>query len=693
MRQIAAIFLIWALFSQGGFAVPAISAPFEHELPDGSSITVRLHGDEWQNWRTTTDGYTILLNENGFWEYASEDKNGDLQSSGIRAQNENKRTNKEREFLRDRPKNLRGRRLESEIFEMEQIRGVRSILESQEIVPFEGEWTIPVILVGFQGKPFQRTKQDFETLFNGRVRDYFLENSYGKFDLRANVYGPFTLSNPITHYNRFMSSGSLMAREAVNLAIEQGFDYFQYPCPINPDNLIAVHIIFAGYCQAYGAPANDAIWSHAAINTPVFSHNGRWYGRYSCSSELSGISGTNIAPLGTLVHELGHSVFDFRDFYATGSVCPDNWCIMAKGGVINNGNSPSLFSAYPRVRLGWAQEITINSAAQITLPNPTERGVVYRINTQTNGEYFLIENRQRIGFDALIPASGMLIYRVNKNVSAWNNNSPVNTDPANRGYYVMQAGCDRVNGCVSDQGMFVFYSFPRSNDAFPRFIFNSFTDYSVPNARARAGENTNKPITNITHNTTARTISFDFMMTATWNSNTPPVPIDQMTVIISEGASRTLLIPPNATITIIGETDNLFDNSPNSIGIYIPYSSTVIWKAKYAALNTQNLIRGDGRITFTDGGFIVNYDPTSCKLNVLPDTAQLFWNLVPPTGIFYGNDGFLPIANVSARHNFNNWTLSKEPNCTDFGEISRICQICTQTETTPTPERNPENHA
>jgi len=137
------------------------------------------------------------------------------------------------------------------------------------------------------------------------------------------------------------------------------------------------------------------------------------------------------------------------------------------------------------------------------MPNPTQAGVVYRINTNTPNEYFLLENRQRVDWDLHIPSSGMLIYHVDRTPGAlpfWANNE-IQTRCNRRRLYIKQAGCAAQNGC----------NWARENDAWPRGNFNAFTDNSTPNARSWAGARTNKPVTNITHNSAARTISFEFM--------------------------------------------------------------------------------------------------------------------------------------------------------------------------------------
>jgi hypothetical protein len=61
--------------------------PFLHQIkqPDGSTFLARLRGDENQGWLETSDGYSIVKNdETGFYEYAEKASSGMLVSSGLR---------------------------------------------------------------------------------------------------------------------------------------------------------------------------------------------------------------------------------------------------------------------------------------------------------------------------------------------------------------------------------------------------------------------------------------------------------------------------------------------------------------------------------------------------------------------------------------------------------------------------------
>ena len=48
-------------------AVPADPTPAQLTQPDGTKFTAVLHGDEFFNYLTTADGYTIVKNKAGYY--------------------------------------------------------------------------------------------------------------------------------------------------------------------------------------------------------------------------------------------------------------------------------------------------------------------------------------------------------------------------------------------------------------------------------------------------------------------------------------------------------------------------------------------------------------------------------------------------------------------------------------------------
>jgi len=90
-----------------------------------------------------------------------------------------------------------------------------------------------------------------------------------------------------------------------------------------------------------------------------------------------------------------------------------------------------------------------------------------------------------------------------------------------------------------------------------------------------------------------------------WNSNAPLIGIlNDDNVTIATGASGTLNIPENATVTIINSSQ--VDNGTNTIALNIPETSKVIWRAKYSSTTTGNAITiaGLGEFEVANGAAI-----------------------------------------------------------------------------------------
>lgn len=78
-------------------AVPSYPRPIRVEQPDGTTMTVRLYGDERFNYVTTVDGYNLVA-ENGVLYYAQV-QGTKLVSTGVQAHDPMNRTNEERRIL------------------------------------------------------------------------------------------------------------------------------------------------------------------------------------------------------------------------------------------------------------------------------------------------------------------------------------------------------------------------------------------------------------------------------------------------------------------------------------------------------------------------------------------------------------------------------------------------------------------
>jgi len=87
--------------------VPASNKPIEYKQPDSTILTIVLRGDENLHWAETIDKYTLLSNSDGGYEYAKLDNSNNLIRSNKLAHNSEKRTKKEKRFLKKIPKELK----------------------------------------------------------------------------------------------------------------------------------------------------------------------------------------------------------------------------------------------------------------------------------------------------------------------------------------------------------------------------------------------------------------------------------------------------------------------------------------------------------------------------------------------------------------------------------------------------------
>jgi hypothetical protein len=77
------------------------------EQPDGTRLEVIGKGNMNTPYTETVDGYTILLNKEGIYEYAILGNNGKLKPSGLQARNSENRSGKDKKFLKTLNKHLR----------------------------------------------------------------------------------------------------------------------------------------------------------------------------------------------------------------------------------------------------------------------------------------------------------------------------------------------------------------------------------------------------------------------------------------------------------------------------------------------------------------------------------------------------------------------------------------------------------
>jgi hypothetical protein len=122
-----------------------------------------------------------------------------------------------------------------------------------------------------------------------------------------------------------------------------------------------------------------------------------------------------------------------------------NWCLMASGSWGGDGSSPARpahMSAYCKALLGYTTPTLITSSQALTVPQAETDPFAYKIWMDDNqsDEYMLIENREKVGFDANLASSGLLIYHVDKNLAdIWAGSNSINVSSGHLGVKLYEA--------------------------------------------------------------------------------------------------------------------------------------------------------------------------------------------------------------------------------------------------------------
>ena len=426
------IVLLWSacLLSIAMFAVMATPEPIEMTQADGTTVTVRLVGDEFHSYYTSLDGTPLRMNEKGM-------------------------------FVEDAS-------VVEPASTSHQRRAIAQVNQVMASYPLQGSPKSIVILVNFKDLAFTYKLADFQAMLNesgysanggvGSARDYFTACSDSIFQPQFDCYGPVTLSNNYEYYD---NRAARMVVEACQLVANEGVDFTQYDTD-GDDRLDNVFIYYAGHNEAEGGPSKS-IWPHRSVVTTGDRVQGKLIYDYACTSELRGSAGTSMCGIGTFCHEFGH-VLGLPDYYDTensSSYTVGTWDIMCSGSYNGSGKTPPTYTAGERFQLGWATPIQLEEAGSYTLP-PVENGhaQIYLIaktahnlsfSSASPNEYWLLENRQNVGWDrhaTSLPGTGMLIWHVDYSPTAWGANEPNNGDPLR--YDVEEAGSKKGYSAASD---------------------------------------------------------------------------------------------------------------------------------------------------------------------------------------------------------------------------------------------------
>ncbi|EKE44614.1 M6 family metalloprotease domain-containing protein [Oceaniovalibus guishaninsula JLT2003] len=286
--------------------------------------------------------------------------------------------------------------------------------------PLRGTVRVVVVLAEFTDRRFgPGAAQRFRDLFfstgvvpTGSVTEYFAEVTNGAIAITGEVAGPYTMPETLAAYAGGTSGTGTHVPNARDLArdaaIAADADVALAPYDNDGDGFVdAFVVVHAGSGAEQTGSGND-IWSHKWVLRSALGVDGiRLYAYLTIPED---------ARLGVCAHELGHLLFGFPDLYDTdrSSSGIGNWCLMAGGSWNGGGDTPAHPSAWCKANQGWVAVNNVTANGPATMADVKLGFEVFRLWKDGTGgqEYFLIENRQKTGFDAELPGEGLLIWHI-----------------------------------------------------------------------------------------------------------------------------------------------------------------------------------------------------------------------------------------------------------------------------------------
>ncbi len=418
-------------------AIVADPAPKTVVQPDGSEITVVMHGDEHGHYFALPDGAPLLRDgATGRFEAATLQQ---AYTTGMPA----------------------SRVATSAVMGS---RGRSDYLIST--YPTLGRQKSLVILVEFSDLEFTSVSDPlsfYESMLNGvgfthengargSARDFYLDSSNGLFDPEFVVYGPVTLSKGQTYYGSDDTSQDFRMGELIQEActlLDDEIDFSEFD--LDEDGYVDnIYFFYAGGGQADDPNGTDYIWPHSAEVEEAWGlhleYDGKVIGHYATSNEVrySSLGTLYPAGIGTFVHEFGHvlGLTDHYDvYYGYLTHDPGTWDTMAMGAYNNNMHTPPAFSAFERAELGWLDydELTADHAGFIDLADLNTCNKAYRLKVEGGtDEFFVFENRQQSGWDLYLPGHGLLVWHIDQDSEAWTKNH-VNIDASHQRVDIVEA--------------------------------------------------------------------------------------------------------------------------------------------------------------------------------------------------------------------------------------------------------------
>jgi len=299
------------------------------------------------------------------------------------------------------------------------------LLPLKKSIVFSEPKTMKVLplLIEFSDQPHQRTVQEMDDYFFSNaedvksLRNYYLQITNNTCDFIPGKYRVgdwIKLPRTKKQYGQDASVENL-AKDVFTILEKQNVDLSEYD---NDGDKKIDYLLFIQSGDPIQASGSRIFWPHKYALFSKIGYGGIQAYEYNMISEI--FMSNKLAPLQIICHEFYHYLggWDLYSYTKQGnSHAVGPWDNMAENTYSKNFG----LSGFSRSQLGWLKQEIIkeNGTYEIDAIAGNGEKKLYRINIPGTKEYFLIENRFRIGIDAWwsgVPDEGIVIYHIDGNI-------------------------------------------------------------------------------------------------------------------------------------------------------------------------------------------------------------------------------------------------------------------------------------
>ena len=423
VRKILVALAALLAFSLQLHAVKAWPYPVCVTQPDGTPMTILIHGDENRSWKTTPSGRPVYQDAQGWW--------------------------RETDSLPPALPELR-KQLNPEGGSLAFFLATKASVNIRTIV----------IPVQFQDRKFTipSPRNAIYNLFNqqyysdngatGSVLDWFRDNLGLSTSFSFEVCDVVTLPNTLSWYGANAEGVTdrnikQMVVHACEIADAAGVDFTRYD--FDGDGVVDnVFLFFAGHNEAEGG-GDNTLWPQTwNISELGLSLDGMRISNFSLYSEYAGPSGYQFAGIGTICHEYCHflglpDLYDVNDDKeGTSPGLQGSLSVMDRGNYNNQGRTPPYLTIFERQMIGLAKTWSLRVEQDLLVEPVQTSPTAWLVPTDLPGEDFWLEFRDGTKWDTYIGGTGLVVYHIDKS-----------SNPAGSMNARMRWTTNAVNGCAA----------------------------------------------------------------------------------------------------------------------------------------------------------------------------------------------------------------------------------------------------